>query len=274
MEYWHHQLVLTTLQPLQPPLARALTRPERTQISRYRSLRDRIHEGPLYTVLGDHARVGKDSSTSTGASTTAAAQIDPFEGGMPTYGMKYRKKRRRIPRLDTRPYVLQFFPAELWSTIEPDHDHLTTTTKNGTNLPLSKKRKRLQISTAHASAGDDPTASSDSDPNEDSDPSAARKTARRKSLLASLLHGDDGNEDDDELDPANPDGIDKPNPAAAGAADDEPEPDEEELDEDYEEDEDDMGGDYNAEQYFDDGGDDYGDDYGGGGGDEDGGGYY
>ncbi|KAJ5099828.1 hypothetical protein N7532_006829 [Penicillium argentinense] len=44
---------------------------------------------------------------------------------------------------------------------------------------------------------------------------------------------------------------------------------EEEIsDNDYEDDEDDMGGDYNAEQYFDDGGDDMGDDGGDGGGED------
>ena len=41
---------------------------------------------------------------------------------------------------------------------------------------------------------------------------------------------------------------------------------EEEVDDNYEEDEEDMGGDYDAERYFDDGGDDAGDDYDGGGG--------
>lgn len=55
-----------------------------------------MHEGPLHTVLGDNVRVGKQGPT-------AAAQFDPFEG-MPTYSMKYKKKRRRLPKLDTRPY--------------------------------------------------------------------------------------------------------------------------------------------------------------------------
>lgn len=87
---------LITYQKLQPPVARAPTEKERTQVARYRALRDRIHEGPLYTILGDNVRVGK-----TG--TPAAAHFDPFEG-MPTYTQKYKRQRRRIPRLDTRPY--------------------------------------------------------------------------------------------------------------------------------------------------------------------------
>ena len=55
-----------------------------------------MHEGPLYAVLGDNVRVGKQGAS-------ASSQFDPFEG-MPTYSMKYIKKRRRLPRLDTRPY--------------------------------------------------------------------------------------------------------------------------------------------------------------------------
>ena len=73
-----------------------LTREERMQIAKFRLFRDRIHEGPLYTVLGDDARVGKHQSW-------AAASSDPFEG-MPTYSQKYARKRRRVPKLDTRPY--------------------------------------------------------------------------------------------------------------------------------------------------------------------------
>ncbi len=54
-----------------------------------------MHEGPLYAVLGDNVRIGKPGAS--------ASVFDPFEG-MPTYSMKYRKKRRRLPKLDTRPY--------------------------------------------------------------------------------------------------------------------------------------------------------------------------
>ena len=66
-----------------------LTRTERLHVARYRAFRDRVHEGPLYTVLGDHHRVGR--------------RADAFDG-MPTYTQKYRKKIRRLPKLDTRPY--------------------------------------------------------------------------------------------------------------------------------------------------------------------------
>jgi len=197
---------------------------ERMQVARYRSLRDRVHEGPLYTVLGDNVRVGKHGNV----------QIDPFEG-MPTYGMKYMKKPRKIPRLDTRPYVLKFFPKELWSTLDPEH-----ATTNG--VATSSKKKRLLISTSNKSNGIDGRSGDEGEEGEGAD--------RRKGAIDSALNG----EDDEEEGEKNPE---------------EEVPEEEEVDEDYEEDEDDMGGDYNAEQYFDDGGDDAGDDYDGG---DDGGG--
>jgi DNA-directed RNA polymerase III subunit RPC7 len=87
---------LRSRQPIPPPIAPLGRRSEKAQVTRYRALRDRIHEGPLYTILGDTVRVGK-------AGPPPAALFDPFLG-MPTYTQKYMKQRRKIPRLDTRPY--------------------------------------------------------------------------------------------------------------------------------------------------------------------------
>lgn len=91
------QSVLISSQSYHPPKPKPLTKDERIQVAHFRSLRNSIHEGPLYTVLGDNVRVGKTGYTPT------AANFDPFEG-MPTYSKKYTKQRRRIPKLDTRPY--------------------------------------------------------------------------------------------------------------------------------------------------------------------------
>ncbi|KAF2084817.1 hypothetical protein K490DRAFT_75608 [Saccharata proteae CBS 121410] len=115
--------------PKPPPIAPAPRRAERTAVGHYRALRERIHEGPLYTVLGTNVRVGKQRSS-------AKIVADPFEG-MPTYTQKYKKQRRTIPRLDTRPYVLRFFPEELHTTLDP-------TIKAGAGT-LKRKRKTLQI---------------------------------------------------------------------------------------------------------------------------------
>lgn len=85
------------------PAARPLTAKEKDQIARFRRLRDSIHNGPLYTVLGDNVRVGKSGNK-------PAASFNPFEG-MPKYSQRYTKKRRTIPKLDTRPYGLSRYHA-------------------------------------------------------------------------------------------------------------------------------------------------------------------
>lgn len=87
---------LTCIKEYHPAPPKPLSKDEKIQIAHFRALRMQIHEGPLYTVLGDHVRVGKPTASS-------AATFDPFEG-MPTYSQKYTKRRRRIPKLDTRPY--------------------------------------------------------------------------------------------------------------------------------------------------------------------------
>lgn len=70
---------------------------------------------------------------------SSAAVFDPFEG-MPTYSQKYTKRRRCIPKLDTRPYVLKFFPKELWSTLHPS-------SKGQNGADMSSTGKKLQLST-------------------------------------------------------------------------------------------------------------------------------
>ncbi|KAI9747241.1 MAG: hypothetical protein M1835_002172, partial [Candelina submexicana] len=196
-----HPLNLSQESRLNPQ--KALSKVERQQIAHYRHLRARVHEGPLYAVLGENVRVGKTQALS------AAAQRDPFES-MPRYSDKYKKKTRRIPRLDTRPYVLKFFPKELWSTLDPAH-----AIQNGTSPPSSRK-KRLKISTSNAVyLLDDP----DTLEGEEDDHGARR----RGGLLASLATGDDEEEEGEaNLDDGMPE---------------EPE----EMDNDYEDDEDEMG---------------------------------
>ncbi|OCK79343.1 hypothetical protein K432DRAFT_383143 [Lepidopterella palustris CBS 459.81] len=133
--------------PLHPPSAPPARRNEKIAVQRYRALRDRIHEGPLYTLLGDSARVTKGGLVKGGP--PPAALFDPFLG-TPTYSQKYQKQRRRIPRLDTRPYVKEFFPVELWAILDPTHATTTTATTANGAAPPKQKQKRLQISKSTA----------------------------------------------------------------------------------------------------------------------------
>lgn len=77
-----------------PP--KPLSNNEKARVAHFRAFRQRFHDGPLYTVRYDNARVGKPK-------VSAAAQFDPFEG-MPSYSQKYMKRRRKLPKLDTRTY--------------------------------------------------------------------------------------------------------------------------------------------------------------------------
>lgn len=71
-------------------------------VRHYLAVRDRIHDGPFYTVLNDGQKSGlKRKATANAVSETAL--FNPFTDNQ-TYTSKYRKVRRRIPKLDTRPY--------------------------------------------------------------------------------------------------------------------------------------------------------------------------
>lgn len=76
------------------PHTRAPTYFERAQVEHFKSIRRRIHDGPLYAVLGENARVGKSRKRE-------AATFNPFEG-MPTYTQKYKVALRELPRFDLR----------------------------------------------------------------------------------------------------------------------------------------------------------------------------
>ncbi|ODM22145.1 hypothetical protein SI65_02991 [Aspergillus cristatus] len=91
--------------------AMLLTPREQLQVDYYRDLRERFHEGPYYSVL--HA-----ASSSAKKGSAARANFDPFHG-MPSYSGKYQKKKRTLPKLQGRPYIMKFFPRELWQTIQP-----------------------------------------------------------------------------------------------------------------------------------------------------------
>lgn len=244
---------LTGIQKYKVTTPKPPTETETIQIARFRALRESIHNGPLYTILGENVRVTKPGEKPN----KPAASFNAFEG-MPKYSQRYTKKSRMIPKLDTRPYgkssapisnplssarenkartramwftslilqttpVLKFFPKELHSTLDPS-TATTTHTTNGTTEPSSSSKHKILTIPGYEKATEDAEAS-----------------------------GDEG----EEKAPRDPDEDD---PLMG-----------EEVDDAYD-DEDEDGGDYNAEQYFDDGGDDGGEDYDGGG-DDGGGGY-
>ncbi|PGH20334.1 hypothetical protein AJ80_03602 [Polytolypa hystricis UAMH7299] len=211
-----------------PPHAKPLTDVERRQVDYYRQLREKIHDGPYYAVLDGPPSYGK------GQTTSARARFDPFQG-MATYGQRYLKKNRTLPKLSGRPYVMNFFPKDLWSTLDPNYVGLPTGGANGFSSLIKIGQKRGF--------------------EEDEDAEEAEKMRKRPHIAEGDDEGSDaekekGRGDEEYLDEEENDG------------------EEEIVDDDFEDDEEDMGGDYNAEQYF-DGGDEEGENDGGGGEDND-----
>ncbi|KAL1968939.1 hypothetical protein VTN77DRAFT_773 [Rasamsonia byssochlamydoides] len=208
------------------PKAARLQPREQAEVDRYRALREKFHDGPYYTVL-DAAR------TSAKKGSAARALFDAFHG-MPSYSQKYQKKKRALPKIQGRPYALNFFPRELWRTIQPNYK------PDSSVFGIEAMRKRSFK-----------RGFEDDEEEEDEE-----EIAKRRKL-------DDG-EDEDEDEGKRTD--------EEGDLEEEDEKEEELEDDDFSEDDDEMGGDYNAEQYF-DAGEDEGDidgfADGGGGGDED-----
>lgn len=241
---------------------------EQHQVDLYRQLRERFHEGPYYSVLDA-------ASSSAKKGSAARANYDPFHG-MPSYSGRYQKKKRTLPKVQGRSYseswlslvilvtwwlwilrvgcfffflfqvmkrltncfptlVMKFFPRELWQTIQPSF----------------KPDSSLDGFVPQVARGGTKRGFEDVEQEEED------LTRRRR--------GPGGEEEDDSGDREGEGDIPDP--------DEEQEQEEEIVDSDFEDDDDEMGGDYNAEQYFDGGDDEYGDDGfgdgGGGGGDED-----
>ncbi|KAG0642790.1 DNA-directed RNA polymerase III, subunit Rpc31 [Tuber brumale] len=156
---------------------------------------------------------------------------DPFNDAS-KYSAKYKLQKHRVPKLDSRPYVKEFFPEELWDTLGIDGD---SDAEDGRGKEKGKV-ERLIFSALDVIGG--------LDEEDEEDGGAGGKG--KKGVLQKLLGegvGDDDDDDDDEV--------------AEG---------EEEAEGDFGDNEE---GDYNAEIYFNDGEDDSGDDWGDGGGGED-----
>ncbi|KAI9645332.1 DNA-directed RNA polymerase III subunit C31 [Ciborinia camelliae] len=207
--------------PRHPNLKRPspLTPQERTQVKYYRTLRDKIHRGPLYT---HSTKRDIDAPTKTFGEKQFNEQygrqtksdFDPFLG-VETYSMKYQRKKRAIPLVSGMNFNKEFYPKELWSVLDGEEE-----------------AKVAKDNAALAAMGDE-------------DPSERTRALLAKIERATGVEGADGEGEDmgeEEI--------------------------EEEQDNDYEDDEEDMGGDYDAEQYFENGEDDDDDGGDGGGGDD------
>ncbi|KAJ5626827.1 hypothetical protein N7528_004254 [Penicillium herquei] len=182
---------------------------------------------------GPFYSVLNSASSSAKKGSAARVNFDPFTG-MPSYSGRYQKKRRTIPRID---------PSGRQHEYEMKFfpRELWQTIQPSFRPDASLEGFRPMMATGGLKRG------FEDDEEDDGEESAKKREA--------------GDDDEGEGDVDDGDALD-----------DEEGREEWEEENDFEDDEDEMGGDYNAEQYFDGGDDEYGDDGfgdGGGGGGED-----
>ncbi|KAJ5921259.1 III C31 subunit of DNA-directed RNA polymerase [Penicillium verhagenii] len=180
---------------------------------------------------GPHYSVLDSSSSSAKKGSAARVNFDPFTG-MPSYSGRYQKKRRMLPQIEPtgRPY-------EYIMKYFPRELWQTIQPTFRPDVDLDGYKPMAGSSGMKRGFEDD-----EDDGDDD--------TKKKREAGDGDEEGDGEGEEGDLLD-------------------EEEGQEEWEEENDFEDDEDEMGGDYNAEQYFDGGDDDYGDDDGGDGGGED-----
>lgn len=243
-----------------PPVAPRLTPLEERAIACFVQFRRAYHNAPLYThrhinseflsakdpVLPRHGR----SQINTRYGIKNRATIDPFLS-VPMYSHRFVDDTRTLPKLrNTRPWVKDLFPEELWATLDGMD---TSGAKGGFQTEGNASRDtRRRLDGEDNDDGNDPYG----DEYDDEDIFGGGRSSQRRHE----------NETEEERQ-ARIEGAGKDADIEDGDAGDADEDDEEEMeveDDDYDSaEDDDDGGDYNAEAYFDNGDDDdFGDDDG------------
>ncbi|RYP57286.1 hypothetical protein DL769_009583 [Monosporascus sp. CRB-8-3] len=240
-----------------PPLAPGLTASEERGVASFVAFRRAFRDTPLYT----HRHMITVSETETSGGPTAPmprtygraqanaryavktrATVDPFLA-VPMYSHQFVDEARALPDLRGRPYVKDFFPEELWATLDgKDKGGAKGGFKGGAG-EKEKQRARTKRSRGDGAIVDvdDPFADLDDIMDRHSKRRAGQQPEteeERKKRIEEAVAGDRA--DGEEGEPAE---VDL----------DEEEAEMTQEDDDYEDDED--GGDYDAEQYFDDGAD-------------------
>ena len=277
-----------------PPIAPNLTPDEARCVASLVAFRRAFHNSPLYTHRHITSEMMTTAAASAGTSTTTTlsdpvprmygqaqvnarygvknrATLDPFLA-VPMYSHRFVDESRALPELKGRPYAKDFFPEELWATLDgkdkggpkggaggPKSSTVTAATAtaaaavNGQDKPRGTKRGRPVV------GEDDDVDDPFGDLNDDEaafqslhggrrKPETEEERKKRIAEAAGKAEENNNNEDGG-------------GGGAEGVNLDDEEQELSQEDDDYEDDED--GGDYDAEQYFDDGADNEMEDDGG-----------
>jgi DNA-directed RNA polymerase III subunit RPC7 len=247
----HYSFPTDTYPKVNVPLAAKPTRAERLAASHYLAFRTEVREGPLFTGnLGAGKRAGAADSNSTKQAHQNKKQVIimevGFEGlddGIKRYTDRYHKKRKVGRSIDDHPYVLDFFPKELYPAMgikEPaSADSNEITANDGRKRKFVAKRLDVAKFTESLRKTEMPTSIDEllqleADSNGVLDADARARAI--ESIKAAQKDGTISNKD------ANPKDDEEENKSESDMEDD--------MEDDFDEDDDD---DYNAEKYFDDG---------------------
>ncbi|GAP90364.1 putative DNA-directed RNA polymerase III subunit RPC7 [Rosellinia necatrix] len=247
-----------------PLVAPHLTPVEERAVACFIRFRRAYHTTPLYTHrhINDEFRSAKDPvlprhgrpQINARYGVKNRATIDPFVS-VPMYSHRFVDDTRTLPKLrDTRPWVKDLFPEELWGTLDGRD---TGGPKGGFQAMENASRgtTKRRLYDMEDDDDDDEVNDHDGDGYGGDDVFGwGRSRGRRE------------NETEEErkarIEGAGKDAADNEE-GDAGDPDDEDEEEMEVEDDDYESAEEEEGGDYNAEAYFDNGDDDdFGDDDG------------
>ncbi|KAL9618311.1 MAG: hypothetical protein Q9160_006961 [Pyrenula sp. 1 TL-2023] len=122
--------------PIKLPQPKPFTESEQNAIYWHQEFRNSMRDSPLFTDL-DPGIVTNDEGKAN-----ARVGIDPFEA-IGTYGQKYAKSERKFPDFSRGSYALEFFPFELWSTIDPERKQAVwKTVSKGGKQKLNRRRKQ------------------------------------------------------------------------------------------------------------------------------------
>lgn len=220
-----------TYPPTAMPLQLKATREERMAASHFISFRGEVREGPLFTgSLGTVVRTN-------GVTKQVVVELEEDNGvqddGIKRYTDRYRKKRKVGRTVDEHPYVIEFFPKELYDVMgvvgTEDGGHKQKKKKKFVAKKLDIAEFKAQLLKAEISSTMEELAKFEEEGGVLDE--EARKEAIER-IKANQKEGANSKEEEEDA-----------------ASESEGEDD---IEDEFDEDEDDDD-DYNAEKYFDDG---------------------
>ncbi|KAK4098134.1 hypothetical protein N658DRAFT_432605 [Parathielavia hyrcaniae] len=139
--------------PYDVPKAPLLSKKEEKQVSYFLLFREQCQDSPLYTQARHWTQSTGGGATTTSRTygqdqlnkrygQTSKATVDPFTA-VPTYSHRFKKVPRTLPDLGSRPFAKEFFPPELYATLDGDDEPSSGSTGGSAAGQSAAKRRRV-----------------------------------------------------------------------------------------------------------------------------------